>query len=601
MSLLLLERGWVVPREFWKFAAQGLFLTVVIAGVPAGSQQKNARDTLAGYSLPGSPSECYLLSETSGSVIKDSCGHGDGVVSGDHYSLSPQGVTWEAGGSQIKTSATIMPRSVLACFTHEFGGTRYPGDVTKLFEKFPSLLTTDGTDGNAIFLEAQDGHKQHRNVANLGYLYFTEGRSSNEYIAATSDGTNGGPHCLVLNRVATGGDQFYLDNRRMVTAYDASTGGETLGGGHLVIGGRLADPDYWFHGTLHLMVLWDTETLTTQADVNQAMSWANDELRKKGLPAAGVVPPPASDLQSRFVIVGDSITACQGPAIVTREQCWALNIHLQNPAVVTIPVAIGGLSGQFDAITSPWREETLFDPNAAFNIAEFYFGPNDGCRNQFTEGQLWQRAVQWSRAMHRLGVRTLFTTMIDLVNPAGCAQTNESGTAFKNNYNAIARNNYRGVFDGIVDLASYPGLGADGANQGRCFGPDHTHPNPTCQGKIIQMVEDSANYLLNSGPTILSASDYSMKASDKELIVLFAPSRGSKVTLPSCLGKTGMRYTISNSSSPSSAHSLTIQPIAGESIFGVIDQPLSVSRGTAVTLMPIVADPAAAGCTWTTA
>jgi hypothetical protein len=255
------------------------------------------------------------MNETSGRVIKDTCGYGDGVISGDHYALSPQGVTWEAGGSQIRTSATIMPRSVLACFTHVFGGTRYPGDVTKLFEKFPSLLTTDETDGNAIFLEAQDGHKQHRNVANLGYLYFTEGRSRNEYIAATTDGTNGGPHCLVLNRVATGGDQFYLDGR-MATAYDASTGGETLGDGHLVIGGRLADPDYWFHGTLHLMVLWDTETLTSQAAVNQAMSWANDQLRKKGLPAAGEVPAPASDLQSRFVIVGDSITACQGPAIV---------------------------------------------------------------------------------------------------------------------------------------------------------------------------------------------------------------------------------------------------------------------------------------------
>ncbi len=587
-------------RKFRKFAIRGLIAAIAMVGTGSGSQQTNADATQATYSLPGAPSECYLMNQTSGSVIKDTCGRGDGVISGNHYSLSPQGVAWDAGGSQIKTNATVMPRSVLACFTHEFGGTRYPGDVTKLFEKFPSLLTTDGTDGNAIFLEGQDGHQQHRNVANLGYLYFTEGRSTNEYIAATSDGTNGGPHCLVLNRVATGGDQFYLDGKRMATSYDASTGAESLGKGHLVIGGRLADHEYWFHGTLHLLVLWDTETLNNQTAVNQAMTWANDQLRKRGLPAAGEVPPPASDLQSRFVIVGDSITACQGPATVTREQCWALNIHLQNPAVVTVPVAIGGLSGQFDAITSPWREETLFDPNAAFNIAQFYFGPNDGCRNQFTEDQLWQRAVQWSRSMHRLGVRTLFTTMIDLVNHAGCAQTNESGTLFKNNYNAIARSNYRGVFDGIVDLASYPGLGADGANQGACFGPDHTHPSPVCQGKIIQMVEDSANYVLNSGPTIVSTPDYSMKASDKELIVLPDPPRASKVTLPSCLGKTGMRYTVSNSSPPSSARPLTVQPMSGESILGVIDQSLSISPGTAITLMPIVANPAVAGCTWTT-
>jgi hypothetical protein len=597
----------VVGRQFWRFAAGGLlgslFAILAMDGALARLQRTkvyaSSSNTPAVYSLPGSPNECYLLNGTSGTVIKDSCGHEDGAISGNNYSLSPQGVTWTAGGSQITTRVTIMPKSVLACFTHEFGGTRYPGDVT-LFEKYPSLLTVDGANENAIFLEGQDGSKQGRNMANLGFLYFTEARSPNQYIAATRDGTNGGPHCLALNRVSSGGDQFYLDGRRMAMAYDASTGGGSLGDGHLVIGGRLADADYWFHGTLHLLVLWDAETLTTQATVNQAMAWANDQLQKRGLPPAGEVPAHANDLRSRFVIVGDSITACEGATVVSRQQCWALNIHLQNPAVVTVPVALGGLSGQFDAVTSPWREETLIDPNAAFNVAQFYFGPNDGCRNQFSEDELWQRAVQWSRSMHRLGVRTLFTTMIDIVNRGGCAQTNESGTSFKNNLNAIARSNYRGVFDGIVDLASYPGLGADGANQGSCFGPDHTHPNTTCQEKIIEMVEDSANYVLSSGSTFVSASDYAMKASDKEVIVLPTVRRGSAVTLPSCLGKTGMRYTVSNGSPPSTTDTLTVKPISGESIFGVMDQGFPIAPGTTVTLAPIVVNPSVAGCTWTT-
>jgi hypothetical protein len=604
-----IQRGnGAVRRQFWRFPAAGLLgslLAVVIVddawvrSQPTKAYASSA-STAVVYSLPGSPSECYLLDGTSGTVIRDSCGHEDGTIPGDKYSLSKQGVTWTAGGSQITTRVTSVPTSVLACFTHEFGGTRFPGDVT-LFEKYPSLLTAEGVNDNSFFLEGQDGGKQGRNVANLGFLYFTEARSPNQYLAATSDGTNGGPHCLVLNRVSSGGDQFYLDGRRMAMAYDVSTGAGHLGDGHLVIGGRLADPDYWFHGTLHLLVLWNAETLTTQATVNQAMAWANYQLQKKGLPAAGEVPAHANDLQSRFVIVGDSITACEGRTIVTRQQCWSLNIHLQNPAVVTVPVALGGLSGQFDAITSPWREGTLFDPNAAFNVAQFYFGPNDGCRNQFSEEELWQRAVQWSRSMRRLGVRTLFTTMIDIVNPRGCGRTNESGTAFKNNLNAIARSNYRGVFDGIIDLASYPGLGADGSNQRSCFGPDHTHPNATCQGKIIEMVEDSANYVLNSGPTIVTAFDYTMKASDKEVIVLPTATGRSAVTLPSCLGKTGMRYTVSNSSSSSTTHTLTVKPILGESILGTVDQGFSIAPGRSVTLEPIVVNPSVAGCVWATA
>lgn len=55
-------------RESWIFRAQGLFLTVVIVGTPAGSRQTDGTDTGARYSLPGSSSECYLLHETSGSV-----------------------------------------------------------------------------------------------------------------------------------------------------------------------------------------------------------------------------------------------------------------------------------------------------------------------------------------------------------------------------------------------------------------------------------------------------------------------------------------------------------------------------------------------------
>ena len=62
---------------------------------------------------------------------------------------------------------------------------------------------------------------------------------------------------------------------------------------------------------------------------------------------------------------------------------------------------------------------------------------------------------------------TLFGTMIDLGNPHSCGNNNESGSTFKRNLNSIARNHYSGIFDGIVDFASYPGLGADRASSGQ--------------------------------------------------------------------------------------------------------------------------------------
>jgi len=156
--------------------------------------------------------------------------------------------------------------------------------------------------------------------------------------------------------------------------------------------------------------MWDEETLTNQTIVNHALSWANDQLRQKGLPPARSIPATMNDLQSRFIIVGDSIPQCAG-APIPSDQCWSKKIHLDNPALVAVRIAMGGSSGQFAAITSPWREATLIDPRAPFNIAQFYYGINDGCRNQFTEEQVWQRATQWSRYMHSLGVRTLFNAV----------------------------------------------------------------------------------------------------------------------------------------------------------------------------------------------
>ena len=551
------------------------------------------------YALPGSPSACYLLNQTSGKVIKDSCGSHDGTIQGEHYRLSPEGVTWSAGGSVIKTRITTFPKNVLACFTHSFGEVRYGDDVTRVFEKYPSLLTSDAPGSGAITLEGQDSDQQKLNSANLGFLYFTEGdQEQKKYVAATTDGTNGGPHCIILARTHSGGDKFYLDGDLMGMTYDASTAEGNLGGGHLVIGGKSDDPDFWFNGTLHILVLWDDEIFANPSAVNKAMSWANNQLRLKGLPTAGSLPAHKNDLQSRFIIVGDSITECAGVDAAAGKNCWARNARVHNPEVTTVPVAMGGLSGQFAAISSPWREATLLDPRAPFNVAQFYYGINDGCRNHFSEDQVWQRAVQWSRYMHTLGVRTLFTTMIDIANAGGCGPNNESGATFKKNLNRIARTNYKGVFDGIVDFASDPELGADDSSLGRCFGPDHVHPNANCQDKMIQITEDSANYVLGAVPTTMTTAAYAMHGGDKTVVVPPSFRTNSTITLPSCYGKTGMSYSIVNGLMPLTKLTVTLAPKAGESLFNVENASLMVLPGTAMTLAPMVSNPAAAGCTW---
>ncbi len=577
----------------------GMSGLLAIAWTPLASAADRPEGVSSGSLPPGSPSECYLSQEGNAAILHDSCGHHDGRLSGDHYTLTPQGITWDGGGSQVKTDVTRFPKSILACFTHQFGGVRDAYEVTRTFEKYPSLLDSDDTSGKAISLEGQDGGQQGLTSANLGFLYFAEGRSDkSRYVTATRDGTNGGPHCLMVNRTASGGDTFYLDGTPMAMAYKASTGSETLGNGHLIIGGKLGDADYWFHGTLYLLVLWDDETLTDQAKVNEALDWANAQLRNKGLPAAGSVPPTANDLQSRFLIMGDSITQCAG-APIPDDKCWAKNIQLENPLVKTVRISMGGSSGQFTSVTTPWREATLIDPRVPFNVAQFYYGINDGCRNQFSEEQVWQRAVEWSRYMHSLGVKTLFTTMIDLDRAAHCGPENQSGSAFKNALNAIARNKWQGAFDGLVDFAAFPGLGADGASLGRCFGPDKIHPSAACQEEMIQMAEDSANYLLGDTVTYVRQNAYTMKASDKRVVVL-SDQKVATITLPSCYGKTSMPYTISNGASPSADSKATLLPKAGESMFGAPNQMIEIPAGQSATVVALVPNPSAGGCTWVT-
>ena len=588
------------PASWLRLIFVGISALLAIAWVSLARATDRPDGVSAASLPPGSPSECYLMQEGGDATLRDSCGHHDGSLSGNHYTLTSQGITWDGGGSQVKTDVTRFPRSILACFTHQFGGVLDAHEVTRTFEKYPSLLDTDDTSGKAISLEGQDGGQQGLGSANLGFLYFAEGLSDkSRYVAATKDGTNGGPHCLIVNRTASGGDAFYLDGTRMAMAYNASTGSETLGNGHLIIGGKPGDPDYWFHGTLHLLVLWDDETLTDQAKVNDALGWADAQLRNEGLPAAGSAPPTANDLQSRFLIIGDSITQCAG-APIPDDQCWAKNIQLENPSVKTVRISMGGSSGQFTSVTTPWREATLIDPRAPFNVAQFYYGINDGCRNQFSEEQVWQRAVQWSRYMHSLGVKTLFTTMIDLDRAAHCGPQNQSGSAFKNALNAIARNKWQEAFDGLVDFAAYPGLGADGASLGKCFGPDKIHPSAACQQEMIQMAEDSANYLLGDTVTYVSQNAYSMKASDKRVVVLSTDRKLATITLPSCYGKTNMPYTVSNSVPPAKGGKATMMPKAGESMFGAPNQMLEIPAGQSATVFAIVPNPSAGGCTWVT-
>jgi hypothetical protein len=585
-------------RSLWLgLFAFALLSAIHRASIPAASASDGPLTNSS--ALPGSPSECYLMQDV-GSVMRDSCGHHDGILSGTHYTLSLQGITWNEGGSQVTTDVTHFPMAILACFTHGFGGTKDAYEVTRGFEKYPSLLTSDDASGDAVTLEGQDGNQQGLTSANLGFLYFAEGRSQgSKYSAATKDGTNGGPHCLIVDRTMSGGDKFYLDGVLMSMAYNESTGASTLGKGHLVIGGRPGDSDFWFNGTLHLLVLWDDEALQDPAKVNRALSWANDQLRAKGLPAAGSTPPNANDLQSRFVILGDSIAQCAG-APITPEECWAKNIHLQNPAIETVRLSVGGSSGQFGAITSPWREATLIDPKAPFNIAQFYYGINDGCRNQFSEEQVWQRATQWSRYMHSLGVRTLFTTMIDLDRASACGNKNESGAQFKRRLNAIARSNYQGVFDGLVDFASFPALGADGASLGQCFGPDKIHPSAACQNVMIQMTEDSANYLIGDALKYVRQSGYVMTGGDKRILILPDKSKDMAITLPSCYGKTNMPYTIANGALPFTGYRATLLSQPGETIFGMAGQSIEVQAGHTVTVVAVVEDPSLAGCTWMT-
>ena len=98
------------PASWLRLIFVGISALLAIAWVSLARATDRPDGVSAASLPPGSPSECYLMQEGGDATLRDSCGHHDGSLSGNHYTLTSQGITWDGGGSQVKTDVTRARR-----------------------------------------------------------------------------------------------------------------------------------------------------------------------------------------------------------------------------------------------------------------------------------------------------------------------------------------------------------------------------------------------------------------------------------------------------------------------------------------------------------
>jgi hypothetical protein len=148
----------------------------------------------------------------------------------------------------------------------------------------------------------------------------------------------------------------------------------------------------------------------------------------------------------------------------------------------------------------------------------------------------------------------------------------------------------------VVDFASQPNVGADGAySNATYFQGDGVHPTNAGQVLLAAAASNAVNAYgygsaSQSNPTLYSSNAVTMVSGDRFATII--PTAAATATLPDCLGVTGARYQIFDASA--GANTITFSGKASEAISG----PATLAQNTAAIFQATLISQAAAGCGW---
>lgn len=397
--------------------------------------------------------------------------------------------------------------------------------------------------------------------------------------AQTADGC----HLLTWVRGTTK-DQFYIDGSE-VTGYFAQPAGSsavTIASGTFALGmapyATLPTVAYSYPYPIYYSAVFSTALTATQIQ-NLAGSVATyAQLR-------GITKVPAgfSDPGNQLLFVGDSITF--GLSTTTP---WVRTVT--TPGATTIPyIQITGVAGVTNSIASPsWtlgemlqectsRGYGAMNPNSATTVI-IWGGTNDVATaplvSAATAYNRLRRLVQCYKAAPTTP-RVFVMTMISRTLTGFGGATNDS---LKNTLNDLMRRDYAGA-DGVIDVASFPGLGADGSNANptaacngaNCFNADHVHPIDAGATIISTGFEGyinwaDARYNWMNPILITTGATYQEVAGDAA--VNTNPVAAQTITLPAIMSGAAPSFLVGTDRYVNniSAFPVTINPAAGEVI-----------------------------------
>lgn len=253
-------------------------------------------------------------------------------------------------------------------------------------------------------------------------------------------------------------------------------------------------------------------------------------------------------------------------------------------------------------LTSGFQEEKYFlNPNA--NNVLLFMDPitNDLCASapsQFsvpTVQQAWAIVEQGVAAakiagFNQVGIGTTISRSGNAVSP-----NTGSCDAARDTWNTLARQGATSLGAFLVDQASIPQVGADGASTNATyFVGDGTHPTLVGE-QLIALSGMQPAILANTSPFSLgnpnqqNGTTYSMGAADRYL--LGNPPSAAAWNLPDCLGLTSDDYNITNIS----ANSITMSAVNSETITGSATVAANTPSATFTAMLTAAST---GGCYW---
>lgn len=540
-------------------------------GAPGGGGTSSSTVAI----LPGTPNAVYSFvagadqSCTASGTLQDISGLGNNATLG----TTPPGCTGTGYDFSVSTNATVkLP--VAASTDNTF--------CAAVLQPTFTGPTAPSTSAGSILLFGSNtgvgtlGWSATSSVAGLSQLW-------QQYTATFAGGVqsqainslDAGFHvlCTVLGTNPTKDRIFYDGVEVAGYSQTGSSGGIQSAVTPLYLGG--SGPAGASLLTFYYFAAWPASLTSTQ--ILNASNAIKETLTLRGV----AVAPQTLTLGKNFLLTtGDSITVGFGATTP-----WPSLLSVNSAYGTAVNEGIDGYTALAMAGQARWRDAPTCYTGSQRGLVIFAGGTNDPVFG-FSAVSTMANIAAYVNYMKTAGCQVGVGTILDRTG----------ADTLKNTLNPLIRSNAPVLGYFLVDMASLPQGGADGASaNGTYFQGDGIHPTNALLALMAGVVSNAINAngigsASSANPTVYSSNAVTMLSADVYSTII--PTTAATATLPECLGVTGIQYQIFNASA--GANTITFSGKASEAITG----SATLAQNATAKFQATLISQTAAGCGW---